>query len=98
MQREEIKTRLISILTSKEFSSLQVDVTQLTEDTSLLNDITLDSLQLLELIVAMENTFGFRADTRRLDVDIFDRFGRVVDFVVSNLPGAAIAPAAVSHA
>jgi acyl carrier protein len=97
MEREEIRARVIDILTSKEFGSLQVDVTQLTEDTSLLNDITLDSLQLLELIVAMENTFGFKANTKRLDVDIFDRFGRVVDFVADNLQGDATASAAVSH-
>jgi diaminopimelate decarboxylase len=98
MEREEIRARVIDILTSKDFGSLQVDVTQLTEDTSLLNDITLDSLQLLELIVAMENTFGFKADTKRLDVDIFDRFGRVVDFVADNLQGNATASTVVSHA
>lgn len=95
MDREEIKARLIGILTSPEFTSLQVDVQELTEDTSLMNDLMLDSLQLLELIVAMENTFGFRADTKKLALDLFDRFGHVVDFVAGYVQRA---PAAVSHA
>lgn len=81
MTREQITRRLIGILTSKEFGSLQLDVSSLTEETSLLNDVTLDSLQLLEFVVAIEKSFGFTANTKRLNIDMFDRFGRIVDFV-----------------
>jgi acyl carrier protein len=81
VNREQVRTHLLEILTSKKFGSLQVDVSELTEETSLLNDITLDSLQLLEFIVAIENAFQFKVNTRRLSVDIFDRFGSVIDFV-----------------
>ena len=88
MDRQQITSRLVDILVSTEFSSLQVEGAQLTEDTSLLNDIALDSIQLLEFIVAIERTFGFKINTKRLNIDIFDRFGRVVDFVAGNV-GAA---------
>jgi acyl carrier protein len=81
VNREQVRTRLLEILTSKKFGSLQVDVSELTEETSLLNDITLDSLQLLEFIVAIENAFQFKVNTRRLSADVFDRFGSVIDFV-----------------
>jgi acyl carrier protein len=96
MEREDITRRLIEILTSKEFGSLQVDVSALNEDTSLINDIALDSLQLLELVVAVEHAFKFKANTKRLSLDIFDRFGLLVDFVEANVNTAA--PAAVSGA
>jgi acyl carrier protein len=93
MGRNEIRARLLAILTSPEFTSLQIDVSELTDDTSLLNDVALDSLQLLELVVAMERAFGFRANVKRLNIDIFDRFGRLVDFVEASLPAAAAAHA-----
>ena len=88
MNRDAVRTRLISILTSKDFGSLQVDVSGLSEDTSLINEIALDSLQLLEFIVAIENAFSFQIKTNRLNVDIFDRFGDVIDFVQENLSPA----------
>ena len=88
MDREEIVRRLTGILTSKEFGSLQLDVSSLTEETSLLNEAALDSLQLLELVVAIEKSFGFKANTKRLNIDMFDRFGRIVDFVEASLPAA----------
>jgi acyl carrier protein len=85
LDRDAIREKLKSILTSAEFSSLQVDVSTLDDDASLLNDIALDSLQLLEFVVAMERTFGFKLETKRLSLDIFDRFDRVIDLVESNL-------------
>jgi acyl carrier protein len=85
LDRDAIRDKLKAILTSPDFSSLQVDVSELTDDASLLNDIALDSLQLLEFMVAMERTFGFKLDTHRLNVDIFDRFERVIDLVETSL-------------
>jgi acyl carrier protein len=85
MNRDQIRSTLLDILSSSQFGSLQVDISQITDGTSLLNDIPLDSLQLLELIVAMEKTFGFAANTKRLNIDMFDRFERVIDFVEEHL-------------
>ena len=87
MDRELVKRLLLGILASPEFDPLHIEPSQITEETSLLNEIGFDSLQLLDLIVAMERTFGFRANTRHLNVEMFDRFGNVVDFVVSAVPG-----------
>lgn len=98
MDREEIIRRLTAILTSKEFGSLQLDVSSLTEETSLLNDVALDSLQLLELVVAIEKAFGFTANTKRLNIDMFDRFGRIVDFVQGSLAAARPAQAEGAYA
>ena len=85
LDRDAIRDKLKGILTSPDFGSLQVDVSDLTDDASLLNDIALDSLQLLEFMVAMERTFGFKIDTHRLSVEVFDRFDRVIDLVETGL-------------
>src|SRR5215831_5324063 len=76
-----IAERLTGILLSPRFSALGVDPEQLTESTSLLNDLLMDSIQLLDFIVEMERAFGFRASSRDLTVDVFDSFSRVIDFV-----------------
>src|SRR5690349_10011980 len=78
LDRDAIRDKLKAILTSPDFSSLQVDVSELT-------DVALDSMQLIEFMVAMERTFGFKLDTLRLSVDIFDRFERVIDLVETSL-------------
>ena len=89
MDREQIRAQLIEILTTGDFQSLRVDPSTLTDETSLVNDVILDSLQLLDFVLAIEHAFGFRATTARLNIDIFDRFGGVIDFVQSSLAGGA---------
>ncbi len=85
MDRDLITKRLIDILTSPRFSDLSLDPRQLNEDTSLLNDVLIDSIQLLDFIVEMERAFGFRASSKELTIDVFDRFGRLVDFIQKSL-------------
>ena len=97
MEREQIRARLIAILSSSELGASQVDLSTLTEDTSLLDEIIVDSLQLLEFIVAMENAFGFKVTAERLNIDIFDRFGRVVDFVQGSVSAASPGASEASH-
>ena len=80
-----IRQGLFEILTAREFTSLQIDVSRFDDTTSLLNDVGLDSMQLLELVVAIENTFGIRINTKRLKVEIFDRFDRLIDFVAESI-------------
>jgi acyl carrier protein len=93
MNRDHIRSTLLEILSSNQFGSLQIDVSQITDSTSLLNDVPLDSLQLLEFIVAIENTFGFSANMKRMNIDMFDRFERVLDFVEERL--ASVEPSRV---
>jgi len=85
MVREHIRQRLFELLASDTATWPAVDVVALTDETSLLNDVAFDSLQLLDLIVAIENAFGFQAQTEHLNMDMFDRIGSVVDFIVDSL-------------
>jgi acyl carrier protein len=85
MDRQTIKQRIIDILSSKETMSLQVDVSEIHDETSLINDVALDSMQILELIVCLEEEFQFAIDTENLEIDTFDRFSDLVEFVYVNI-------------
>ncbi len=81
MTREEVKQKILGILTSDEQMSLQIRVEEITDDTSLLTDARLDSIQILELTVALEQSFGFTMSSEELSLTLFDRFGALVDHV-----------------
>lgn len=87
MDRQEIKQEILEILGSKDFMSLQVDVKDINDDTSLINDVALDSIQILELIVAIENKFKFSINTEEINIDIFDCFFHLIDYVHANVNG-----------
>jgi len=85
MNKPKIREEILNILASKEFMSLQVDVKAINDDTSLINDMALDSIQILELIVAIENKFKFGINTEEISLDIFDRFSDLIAYVEENL-------------
>ena len=85
MNKPKIREEILNILASKDFMSLQVDVKAINDDTSLINDIALDSIQILELIVAIENKFKFGINTEEISLDIFDRFSDLIAYVEDNL-------------
>ena len=85
MHKQEIKQKILDILASKDTMSLQVDVSDIRDDTSLINDMALDSMQILELIVFLEEAFKFSIDTENLNIDTFDRFSDLVDFIDTNI-------------
>lgn len=92
MDRNLAKERLLRLLAAEGNEWPPIDVTAIDDDTSLLNDLMLDSLQLLDLVVAMEREFGFRADTSQLNLDMFDRLSSVVDFVVDSVAASPAPP------
>jgi acyl carrier protein len=85
MDKKKIRQEILNILGSKEFMSLQVEVKNIHDNTSLINDLALDSIQVLELIVAIENKFKFGINTDEINIDIFDCFSDLVDFVGANV-------------
>lgn len=51
-----------------------VEIAELNKDTSLLRDIGLDSVQIIELVVTMEEHFKIPIVDDNLSADLFDRF------------------------
>ncbi|MFF7725830.1 acyl carrier protein [Streptomyces sp. NPDC008001] len=65
--------------------SLNRPVTGLTDDTRLFEDLHLDSTTSLELLMAMEDTFGLLVDPDTLDMDDFRTVGSFAAFVLREL-------------
>jgi acyl carrier protein len=56
-QPDDTRSRLIMILTAPTHMSLQLSLTDINDETSLVDDLGLDSIQLLEFATAIEDEF-----------------------------------------
>lgn len=65
--------------------ALHQPVTGLTDDTRLFEDLHLDSTTSLELLMAMEDTFGLLVDPETLDMDDFRTVGTFAAFVLREI-------------
>lgn len=77
-QSDDTRERLITILTAPTQMSLQLPVSDLNDDASLIDDLGLDSIQLLEWSIAIEREFDIQMTK---SVSFFDRFGDLVAFI-----------------
>lgn len=60
---------------------LKDPVCDLSEETSLFEDLYLDSTSILELLMAMEDVLGIEVDTDNLNVAAFKTIGTLADYV-----------------
>jgi len=81
MTREEILEQLKTLLIKDEYVVLKEQIAELSETTSLLDDLALDSLQILNLIVLIEESFGFVSESEELNLDMFDNVSLLIDFI-----------------
>ncbi len=87
MERQRVEEGIKNILRENQFIALKDMIDSITNETSLVNDLSLDSIQILELIVGMEKEFGFSCEPDELELDMFDRFESLVDFVAKKVEG-----------
>jgi acyl carrier protein len=85
MERSEITTAITSALAE----ALQREVTNVTPDTRLFEDLHLDSTSVLTLLMAMEDALGIEADPEDLNMDDFRTVGTFADWVASSLQVSA---------
>ena len=62
------------------------DVGNLQNDTSFLESGTVDSTGMLELIMFVENTYGFKIEPEEMVPENLDSINRVVSFVAKRQP------------
>lgn len=82
MEREDILLKLKEILSGDEGLVLEEVISDMTEETSLIEDFVMDSLQILNFIVLIENKFNFVCSENELNLDMFDRVGDLIDFII----------------
>jgi len=81
MEKEIIMERLKNLLKSSQFMSLKNYVDNIDGNTSLINDMALDSIQILELIVVIESDFSIVCEPDELNLDMFDKVDSLVSFI-----------------
>ncbi|MFJ7418799.1 acyl carrier protein [Streptomyces uncialis] len=68
---------------------LQREVVGLNADSLLFEDLSLDSMSVLELLLTLEDTIGLEIDPDELDAEVFRSFGSLSDYVAGQLRKAA---------
>lgn len=81
MTKREVFERIKNILKEEQITVLGDQVDNITDETSLINDFALDSIQILELIVNIEKEFEIECNADELNIDLFDCYADLVDFV-----------------
>jgi acyl carrier protein len=79
-QPDDTRDRLIMILTSPAHMSLQLSVADIDDDTSLVDDLGLDSIQLLEFSMAIEDEFKINI-AESIKRSTLDRFSNLITLV-----------------
>ena len=88
MDRQEIKQQLIEILTSETYMAVPPESTAIHDDTSLIHDLGLESIRILNLIVDIEIRFGITVETEGSMLELFDKFSNLVDLVEAKVNGS----------
>ncbi len=79
MEREELLKKIKGIVSDK----LSISEDQVTEDASFTEDLGADSLDTVELVMALEDEFDM--DIPDEDAEKLDTVGKAMDYVLSHL-------------
>lgn len=79
MQRDSVITAIETALTEV----LEREITGLTEDVRLFEDLHLDSTSILELLMALEDAVDISVDPEELQMDDFKSVGSLTEYVLS---------------
>lgn len=82
MSRNDVLNEIKEILLGDEFTVVKEVAENITENTSIINDMAFDSLQVLNLIVLIEGKFGFVCDEEELNLDLFNNISQLIDFIM----------------
>jgi len=80
LNRDEVMEKVREHLSSE----LEVDRDQIAESTRFREDLDADSLDLYELVMELEDTYGIRVSEE--DASRIETVGQAVDFVVARIP------------
>ena len=83
MQKESTLERLKGVLQENQFIALKDLIPNINLETSLINDLALDSIQILDLIVQIEKEFDFSCDVNEISLDMFEKVGTLIEFIES---------------
>jgi len=79
MEREELLKKIRTIVADK----LSISEDQITEEASFVDDLGADSLDTVELVMALEDEFGM--DIPDEEAEKLTTVGKAMDYILSNL-------------
>lgn len=68
----------------KEVTENENIVEELNLEANLINDIALDSLQFINLILALEDEYDFEIDFDELDIEEISTVGKLINYIEEN--------------
>jgi acyl carrier protein len=83
------RSKLVSAVETALSEVLEREVTGLTEDARLFEDMHLDSTSVLELLMALEDIVGISVDPETLDMDDFKSVGTLATYLDAQQPSQA---------
>ncbi len=85
MKTEIVFEKLKKMLNEGKFMSIGNVDEDIKHNTSLISDLALDSIQILELIIAIEKEFGISYDAEELDLSLFDNIDDTVKSIMQKM-------------
>lgn len=82
MNRSDVEKRVKIVLKKTMVVATEKQIDEICDSTSLIEDLALDSIQILELVVNLENEFNIVCEAEELNIDIFDKFGDLITFIL----------------
>tara|TARA_B100000282_G_scaffold129223_1_gene92437 strand:- start:90 stop:326 length:237 start_codon:yes stop_codon:yes gene_type:complete len=76
---EDIKPRLVELIAM----NLDIDESRVTDDASFIDDLGADSLDTVELVMALEEEYGIEIDDE--EAEVLKTFGDVHKFVLEKI-------------
>lgn len=83
MDREALKTRLKELIVERLF--LNVKPQEIPDDVPLTDEYKVDSVAIFELVVGLEEEFGFTIAEEEFSLDLFETVNSLADFVERKL-------------
>jgi len=85
--KNEFQDKLIDILYDNKAISIELNRQNFNPGISLINDLKLDSIQLLEYLLAIEFNLEINLDYEDLEIDLFDDFNKFSNYLYHKAAG-----------
>lgn len=83
MDRKNILDSIKSILKKSDYYFLQDEVDGITEKTEICEDLSMDSIQIMEFIVDIESFFGIRFDFSEIDANNIRTIEKIINMIAN---------------
>jgi acyl carrier protein len=85
--KNDFQSKLIDILYDSKAISIEMNREEFNPKISLINDLKLDSIQLLEYLLAIEFNLEINLDYEDLEIDLFDDFNKFTSYLYHKVTG-----------